>query len=78
MEYTSTETRQLPRFTISCEPEDYIVLMLAKAGWWGGNPSVISLTPVDEVLRAYYFENFTNDMKTAVTEMELKKRENKE
>ena len=35
--------------------------MLAKAGWWGASPSSVSSAPVDEVINAFYYEQFCND-----------------
>jgi len=30
--------------------------MLAKAGWYNGNPSAIYTAPFDEVMNAFYYE----------------------
>ena len=35
---------------------DRIVFMLAKAGWYNGNPSAIYSAPFDEVMNAFYYE----------------------
>lgn len=35
--------------------------MLAKAGWFGGNPSTIYATSIDEVIKAYDFEQMSRD-----------------
>lgn len=72
MEYNSTETRQHPDFKCDCTLEDYIILMLAKAGWWGSNPSAILQTPIDLVFKAYHFETFYNKFQSAEMEMNLK------
>lgn len=43
--------------------------MLAKAGWFNGNPSAIDNTPVDEVINAYHYEIFCREYE--MTEFEL-------
>ena len=73
MEYNPTETRQHPDFECNCSLDDYIILMLAKAGWWGCNPSTVLATPIDLVMKAYHFENFYNKFQSAEMEMNLKK-----
>ena len=73
MEYDSAEVRQHPNFECNCTLDDYSILMLAKAGWWGCNPSTVLATPIDLVMKAYHFENFYNKFQSAEMEMNLKK-----
>lgn len=35
-----------------------MALILAKGGWWGGNPGKVLAAPVDEVLQAMQFDAF--------------------
>ena len=72
MEEYTTEIRQHPEFKSNCTIEEYIVLMLAKAGWYGGNPSTILTAPIDWVMKSYHFENFVNKYKNA--EMEINRK----
>lgn len=73
MEYYSTEIRQHPAIECFCTIEDYMILMLAKAGWFNGNPSTILTTPVDLVFKCYHYENFINKYQSAEMEMNIKK-----
>ena len=73
MENKRNEVGELPKFTCNCGVDDYIVLMLAKAGYCNGNPSAIMNTPTDWVMKCFHFENFTNDFKNEIMEQELKK-----
>jgi len=47
--------------------------MLAKAGWYGSNPSTILSAPTDWVMKCFHFENFTNDFKNEIMEQQLNK-----
>ena len=38
-----------------------MVYSLAKANWYGGNPSNIYKAPIDEVILAYQFEVMSRD-----------------
>lgn len=72
MEEYPTEIRQHPKFECFCSVEEYIILMLAKAGYFGGNPSTVLNTPIDWVMKCYHYENFVNKYQNA--EMELNKK----
>lgn len=72
MEERTAEVRQHPEFECFCTVEEYMVLMLAKAGWYGGNPSAILSTPIDWVIKSYHFENFINKYQNAEIEMSRK------
>jgi hypothetical protein len=43
--------------------------MLAKAGWWGSNPTRILNAPVDEVINAYHYEIFTREFEQTYIEL---------
>ena len=73
MENKRSEVKELPKFTSNCEVEEYIILMLAKAGWYGSNPSTILSAPTDWVMKCFHFENFTNDFKNEIMEQQLNK-----
>jgi trans-2-enoyl-CoA reductase len=55
------ETRQKPTVKYDIESIDIIVYSLAKAQWYGGNPSTIYNSPIDEVLLSYQYEIMTRD-----------------
>lgn len=46
-----------------------IACQLAKAGWWGGDPSVILKAPADVVMSAVHYANFVMEYERAVLEM---------
>lgn len=46
-----------------------MALVLAKAGYWGGDPGRILAAPVDEVLAAYQYEMFTKDLESTIMEL---------
>ena len=71
MENPSTERQLCPTVKFTVNKEEFIIFTLAKAGWYGGNPSTIYIAPVDEVMKAYHFEIMTRQYKT--TAMELNK-----
>lgn len=43
--------------------------MLAKAGWWGSNPTRIFNAPADEVINAYHYEIFTREFEQTYIEL---------
>ena len=47
--------------------------MLAKSGYFGGNPQTVLTTPVDIVLQTYQYEMFTREYEE--TYYEINKRE---
>jgi len=46
-----------------------IIYTLAKARWYGGNPSAIYAAPIDEVMKSFHFENMTRQYKNTLLEM---------
>lgn len=51
-----------------------MVYTLAKAGWFGGNPSTVYSTPIDIVFDAYYFEIMSRDYESTYFELNKEKR----
>lgn len=43
--------------------------MLAKAGWFNGDPSAVDTAPINEVINAYHYEVFCREYEA--TEIEL-------
>lgn len=43
--------------------------MLAKAGWFNGNPSAVDNAPIDEVINAYYYEVFCREYERTAYEL---------
>lgn len=43
--------------------------MLAKAGWFNGNPSTIDAAPVDVVIYSYHYEMFSRKYDAACIEL---------
>lgn len=46
-----------------------MALKLAKAGWWGGDPGAVKRAPLDEVLTAVEYLDFTSDYEAAWIEL---------
>ena len=61
MENPSRETRQKPIVKYDIESIDIMVYSLAKAQWYGGNPTLIYNAPIDEVILAYQYEVMARD-----------------
>lgn len=61
MENPRREARQKPTVKYDIESIDIMVYSLAKAQWYGGNPSIIYNSPIDEVLLSYQYEMMTRD-----------------
>jgi len=51
--------------------------LLAKAGWYGGNPSAIYAAPIDEVFKSYDFEIMSRQFKSTKIEMSKNSNENR-
>ena len=71
MENPHSDGGNSPVVKSSVDKEDFMVYTLAKAGWYGGNPSAIYSAPIDEFFRAFHFEIMTRQYKN--TYMELNK-----
>lgn len=69
MENPHREQANCPTVKFTVSKEDFMVYTLAKAGWYGGNPSAIYTAPCDEVIKAYHFEIMTRDYKNTAYEM---------
>lgn len=44
-------------------------MMLARAGWWGGDPGRVLRAPAHEVLTAAQYEVFSHDYESTMIEM---------
>ena len=55
------ETYEQPIIKYNAETIDIIVFALAKAGWYGGNPTLIYNSPIDDVINAYCYEVMMRD-----------------
>lgn len=54
--------------------EEFIIFLIAKAGWFGGNPSAILAAPFDIVMKAYYFEIMTRQYQSTAYELNKAKK----
>ena len=71
--YTDRENCPIFRFTVT--KEEMMIYTLAKARWYGGNPSAIYAAPIDEVFKSFYFEVAARQYKS--TQFEMNKANNK-
>jgi len=61
---------RIPSVDIDPEHADaIIVLRLAKAGYWNGDPERIRDAPVESVLEAIWFEGFSSQYENAMFEL---------
>ena len=70
MEGVHSSGRKAPKITILPEDEAlFIALRLAKAGYYGGDPSKVLKAPIDIVLRTVEYEAFENNYNAALQKM---------
>ena len=69
MENPSTNGENIPIVKYSVSKEEFMIYTLAKAGWYGGNPSAILTAPIDEFFKAYYFEIMARQFKNTAIEL---------
>ena len=69
MENAYTERQNCPTVKFTVTKDDFVIFTLAKAEWYGGNPSAIYAAPVDEVIKAYHFEIMTRQYKSTAYEL---------
>ena len=70
------KSRELtPKVRYNVDKEDVIIYTICKAGWYGMNPGVAWMAPVDEVIKAYQFEIMARQYRA--TAFELNKANNK-
>lgn len=62
------ETRK-PKITVTGDLETIIANVLAKEGWYGGNPLTVFASPVDIVLHSYHYEIFTREYQSSYNEL---------
>ena len=75
MENPSINRENQPSVRINVNKEEFRIYMLAKAGWYNGDPSAIYAAPFDEVMRAYHFEIMARQYKSTMFEMSKNKNE---
>lgn len=76
MENPYIDRENQPNIRYNVSKDEFKIYMLAKAGWYGGNPSAILAAPIDEVLKSYYFEIMARQFKSTTLEMSKNKNEN--
>lgn len=69
MENPSDGGENYPIVKYSVSREEFMIYTLAKAGWYGGNPSTIYAAPVDEFFKAYYFEIMARQFKNTAFDL---------
>ena len=65
------ENQPIVKFNVS--KDEMKIYTLAKANWYGGNPTAIYNAPIDEVWKAYDFEIMTRQYKSTALEMSKNK-----
>lgn len=63
------DTRKQPGTIIKTENEIVIAVILAKAGYFNGNPCIVLNAPVDIVLNTYHYEMFTREYERTFYEL---------
>ena len=58
-----------PTVRLNVSKDELKVYTLAKARWYGGNPTTIFNAPIDEVWKAYDFEIMSRQYKNTAYEM---------
>lgn len=51
----------------------YVALILAKSGWWGGDPGKVLNAPADEVMLALQFGSFRSDYERTYVDLNKEK-----
>lgn len=72
--YINRENSPVVKFNVS--KDEFNIYLLAKAGWYNGNPSEIYAAPIDEVMKSYHFEIMARQYKNTSYEMSKKQNEN--
>ena len=63
------EPYKYPVVRTTVSQDEYIVFMLAKAGWYDGNPSAIYATPVDRVMKSYHYEIMSREYESTFQQL---------
>ena len=58
-----------PAIRITADEETKISLILAKSGFYGGDPDKVLDAPIDKVLQAYQYEMFLREYETTAREL---------
>lgn len=64
-----TEAGRKPSVECNIPELEQIVYILAKAGWYGGNPETIKNIPVDTVINSYHFEIYSREYEATCIEL---------
>lgn len=72
MENPHIDRENQPTIKFNVKQDEFKIFTLAKANWYGGNPSLIYNAPIDEVWKAYDFEIMTRQYKSTAYEMSKK------
>ena len=68
-EYGKSGKIKTPRYTITASEERLIANILAKSGYFGGNPEEVLKANGDIVIDTFYYEMFARDLEQATTEL---------
>lgn len=74
MENPCVDRENQPSVRFNVNKDELKIYTLAKANWYGGNPTLIYNAPIDEVWKAYDFEIMTRQYKSTALEMSKKTR----
>lgn len=70
----STETGQKPNVKCTLCTDEQLIYLLAKAGWFNGDPSAVDNAPIDKVINAYYYEIFSREYEATYIELNKDKK----
>ena len=74
MENPYTDRENCPTVKCTVSKEEMMIYTLAKARWYGGNPSAIYAAPIDEVIKSFQFEVMARQYKSTQFEMNKAKK----
>lgn len=69
--HINRENEPIVKFNVN--KDEMKIFLLAKANWYGGNPTAIYNAPIDEVWKAYDYEIMTRQYKSTALEMSKNK-----
>ena len=72
MENPHVDRENQPIVRSNVSKDELKIYTLARANWYGGNPSAIYNAPIDEVWKAYDFEIMTRQYRSTSYEMRKK------
>ena len=62
-------TRRKPVIKVTADEETRIALILAKSGFYGGDPDKVLDAPINRVMQAYQYEMFLRDYEETAREL---------